>query len=264
MRDPSGSIPKIVIKTKSFVRVQFNCGLDNIRHNGGRPQALISRPIKIVQLHRPGFHIDQVFYDEAVREAETQIRAKSLFLQNLQPGTLAVLNGCMVSYMAKPAQRPYRVNLPITPTDRQTAPDPSLYKLHDDTDGHEIIIRFGLNLIKPIRQKPIDFSMPPPPPPAQAPPRPPTPVPAPLMQQQLQPSLPTHITTAMETFYVIAANFVFTPPHITLEKLSRMLANYLKDTQLPRLPPPPPQQQQHLHQSKYQHKKFQRFRQRPY
>jgi hypothetical protein len=65
-------IPKILLLAKRFVRVEILCCIDTIRHDRGEQTSTNAPALKIVQLQRSGYHLDNAFYDELHTKALTQ------------------------------------------------------------------------------------------------------------------------------------------------------------------------------------------------
>jgi hypothetical protein len=96
-------IPKILPLAQRFVRVEISCRIDTVRHDRGEQGSTNAPALKIVQLQRPGYHLENAFYKELQAKAITHLQKHSPLLQNVLPGYTATFDpNCMVKYCAQP------------------------------------------------------------------------------------------------------------------------------------------------------------------
>jgi hypothetical protein len=76
-------IPKILPLAQRFVRVEISCRIDTVRHDKGDQVSTNAPAIRIVQLQRPGYHLDNTFYEELKTKAIAHLRKHSPLLQNV-------------------------------------------------------------------------------------------------------------------------------------------------------------------------------------
>jgi hypothetical protein len=212
-------IPKILPLAQRFVRVEISCRIDTVRHDKGGQVSTNAPALKIVQLQRPGYHLDNTFYKELQEKAIAHLTKHSPLLQNVSPGYTAILDSkCMVRYCAQPGRGLHRVWLPLNNQSRQDTPDPATVKIdHPNPSGHSFYVHTNLHIKRDVAPEPPAKPEAPPAPPA-APQPPPTPT-----------SGMTPMTAAMENLRAIANDCRTTPVHITMERLSRLLYSYMRD-----------------------------------
>jgi hypothetical protein len=213
-------IPKILPLAQRFVRVEISCQIDTVRHDKGEQVSTNAPALKIVQLQRPGYHLDNAFYEELQAKAIAHLKKHSPLLQNVLPGYTATFDPkCMVKYCAQPGLGLHRVWLPLNNQSRQDAPDPAKVKInHPNPSGHAFYVHAHLHIKRDVTPKQPTTSAAPPAPPA-APQPPPTPA---TGGNSL-------MAAAMENLRAIANDCRTTPVHITMERLSRLLYSYMRD-----------------------------------
>jgi hypothetical protein len=69
----TSSLPPI-LKIQWFVRVKISCRIDTVRHEKGEQISTKAPALKIVQLQRPGYHLDNAFYEELQTKALAHLR----------------------------------------------------------------------------------------------------------------------------------------------------------------------------------------------
>ncbi len=212
----SPPIPKILPLAQRFVRVKISCQINTIKHDKGEQVSTNAPALKIVQLQRPGYHLDNTFYDELQAKAIAHLRKHSPLLQNVSSGYTATFDSkCMVKYCAQPGRGLHRVWLPLDSQSRQDAPDPATVKInHPNPTGHAFYMHIKRDVAPEQPTKPVAPSAPP-----AAPQPPPTPVTGGT----------TPMAAAMENLRAIAKDCRTTPVHITMERLSRLLYSYMRD-----------------------------------
>jgi hypothetical protein len=214
------SIPKIKPLAQRFVRVEISCRIDTVRHDKG-DQVITNAPaLKIVHLQRPGYHLDNAFYEELKTKAIAHLRKHLPLLQNVLPGYTATFDPqCMVKYCAQPGRSLHRVWLPLNSQSRQDAPDPATVKInHPNPSGHTFYVHAHLHIKRDVTPEQPAKSVAPPAPPA-APQLPPTPA----------TGKNTPMAAEMENLRAIANDCRTTPVHITMERLSRLLYSFMRD-----------------------------------
>ena len=213
-------IPKILPLAQRFVRVEISCRIDTVRHDKGDQVSTNAPAIKIVQLQRPGYHLDNTFYEELKTKAIAHLRKHSPLLQNVLPGYTATFDStCMVKYCAQPGRGLHRLWLPLNSQSRQDAPDPAMVKInHPNPTGHAFYVHAHLHIKRDVKPEPPTEPVAPPAPPA-TPPAPPT-----TTSNEQSP-----MEAAMENLRAIANDCRTTPVHITMERLSRLLYSFMRD-----------------------------------
>ena len=231
-------IPKVLPLAQRFVRVEISCRIDTVRHDGGDQVSTNTPALKIVQLQRPGYHLDNAFYDELVIKAIAHLKKHSPLLQNVSKGYTATFEPeTRIKYCAQPGRGLHRVWLPLNSKSRQDAPDPATVPItHPNPTGHAFYVHTYLRIKRDVTPAPPAKAATPPPPPQ-------APQPPPITAAGEQ----SPMTAAMENLRAIANDCRTTPVHITMERLSRMLYSFMRDVDFnacrdaaPAMSKPPP------------------------
>ncbi len=139
-------IPKILPLAQRFVRVEVSCRIDTVRHDKGEQVSTNPPALKIVQLQRPGYHLDNAFYEELQTKAIAHLRKHSPLLQNVSSGYTATFDS-KFKYCAQPGRGLHRVWLPLDSQSRQDAPDPATVKInHPNPMGHAFYVHAHLHI----------------------------------------------------------------------------------------------------------------------
>jgi hypothetical protein len=166
-------IPKIKPLAQRFVRFKILCRIDTVRHDKG-DQVITNAPaLKIVQLQRLGYHLNNAFYEELKTKAIAHLRKHSPLLQNVLQGYTATFDPqYMVKYCAQPGHGLHRVWLPLNSQSRQDTPDPATVKInHPNPSGHAFYVHAHLHIKREVTpEQPAKFVAPPAPPAAPQPP----------------------------------------------------------------------------------------------
>ncbi len=213
-------IPKILPLAQRFVRVEISCRIDTVRHDKGEQVSTNGPALWIVQLQRPGYHLDNAFYEELQAKAMAHLRKHSPLLQNVLPGYTATFDPiCMIKYCAQPGRGLHRVWLPLDSQSRQDAPDPATVKInHPNPAHHAFYVHAHLHIKRDVQSEQPAKTVAPPATPA-APQPPPT----------TTTGGNSPMAAAMGNLRAIANNCRTTPVHITMERLSRLLYSYMRD-----------------------------------
>jgi hypothetical protein len=213
-------IPKVLPLAQRFVRVEISCRIDTVRHDKGDLVRTNAPALKIVQLQRPGYHLDNAFYDELKTKAIAHLKKHSPLLQNVSKGYTATFDPeTRIKYCAQPGRCLHRVWLPLNSKTRQDAPDPATVKInHPNPTGHAFYVHTYLHIKRDVTPEPPAKPAAPP-----APPGTPPPPPTPTTGDQ------SPMAAAMENLRAIANDCRTTPVHITMERLSRMLYSFMRD-----------------------------------
>ncbi len=210
-------IPKILPLAQWFVRVEISCCIDTVRHDKGDQISMNAPALKIVQLQRPGYHLDNAFYKELQTKALAHLRKHSPLLLNVLPGYTAMLDQkCMIRYSAQPGRALHRVWLPLNSQQRKDTPDPATVKInHPNPFGHAFYVHTNLYIQRDVKPEQPPKTLMPPAPPAAPQPPPPT-----------QNGEGSPLTAAMENLRAISNDCRTAPVHITME---RLLYSYMRD-----------------------------------
>jgi hypothetical protein len=176
-------IPKVLPLAQRFVRVEISCQIDTVIHDKGDQVSTNAPALMIVQLQRPGYHLDNAFYEELKTKAISHLRKHLPLQEKKKTKILNVSTGYTVTfdpetrikYCAQPGRSLHKVWLPLNSKSRQDAPDPATVKInHPNPTGHTFYLQTYLHIKQDVTPEPPAKSGGPPAPPA-APQPPPTP-----------------------------------------------------------------------------------------